>query len=173
MQKSTKKLSVSALAAAIAVALLCISAVMPTGKLAFAAVAGIGTAAVLIECGAVWSLLCFASAALLGALLAPDKASAAMYIVFFGYYPLVKGLIEKKRFPIALEWVLKLLVFNAAFALIFAMWKLGFVQVGFEKGYAIPILVAAGNFLFAVYDYGFSKLIGFYIRRVSRHIKKR
>ena len=49
----------------------------------------------------------------LGLLVSPLIGNILVYILFFGYYPIVKGIMERiKLRPV--EWVLKILVFNAA-----------------------------------------------------------
>ena len=74
-----------------------------------------------------------------------------MYVAFFGYYPIIKSSLEK-HLPRVAEWIVKLLIFNAAtlagFA--FSTYVLG---VPFEEmeefgGYGIPVLLALANFVF-------------------------
>ena len=43
----------------------------------------------------------------------PDKQAALLYVIFFGYYPILKALIERLKNKIV-QWVLKYAVFNAA-----------------------------------------------------------
>lgn len=48
------------------------------------------------------------------AFLAGDKEAVVYYIMFFGYYPIIKGAIEGKIKTRAVQFVLKYAVFNAA-----------------------------------------------------------
>ncbi len=173
MKDSAKKLAIAAMLAAVAVVLLCASSFIPTGRAAFAAVAGLVSAAALIECGMLHSVLCFAVSALLGIILTPDRTAAIMYAVFLGYYPIVKGIIEKKSGSRLIEWVLKLAAFNAALALLWFVYKFGFTEFNIKiKGILIPAAVVAADVVFIIYDIGLSKLIYFYITRVSSRIKR-
>ena len=173
MKKSVKKLALAAMLAAVAVVLLCTSSLFPTGRAAFAAVAGLASAAALIECGLLHAVLCFAASALLGLILAPDRTSAIMFAVFLGYYPVLKGIIEKKAGRRLTEWVFKLAAFNVALALMWLIYRLGFT--GFDikiKGILIPLAVAGVNAVFVIYDIALSKLIFIYITRISSRLNR-
>jgi len=106
----------------------------------------------------------------LGMLLLPDKSAPLLYAMFFGYYPIVKSLIERIK-PSVLQWVLKLFVLNAALTIIwFFLRALVFAFGGQAPG---TLLIYAGcNIVFILFDYGLSKAIGYYITNVSGIGKK-
>jgi hypothetical protein len=167
---STKKISFSAIVAALAVLLLYIAAVVPSGKLALSAIAGIFVAAVLIECGWVSALCSFAAASVIALLLSPQRFPALMFLVFFGYYPLVKSIAEKRKSRVV-EWIIKLAVFNIAALLL----EVGLIS-GFLTGIELPpvsvyVIWLASNAVFVVYDFGFSALISYYLRAIHSKIK--
>ncbi len=168
--KNTKKLSFAAIIAALAVVILYIAAVLPSAKLALSAVAGIFIAAVLIECGWISALCSFAAASVIALLLLPQRFPAVMFLLFFGYYPLVKSLAEKRKSRVA-EWLIKLAVFNIAAAAL----GTGLIS-GFFTGLELPsvplwLIWLAANAVFVVFDFGFSALIAFYLRAIHSKIK--
>ena len=56
-----------------------------------------------------WGVGVYFATSLLSLLLITDKEAALTYALFFGYYPLIKDVMEK--LPKALGWVLKFLLF--------------------------------------------------------------
>lgn len=165
-----RKMSFIALLIAITLILLWISSVIPTVNLALIAAAGLVSAAAVVEYGISGGIFCFAGAAVLSAIWVQDKSNVIIYIAFFGYYPIVKSLIEriKKRLP---EWVLKILLFNLALTLFCVVYYLGFLP-DIEAGYSILIIFILGNIVFPIYDAGMTKLIGLYINRISKRITR-
>ena len=170
MKSKTKKLTVAAMLAALQIVLMYVGTAMPSWKLALTAMAGILNAAVLIECGVGSSLVCFAAVSALSALILPQKSLAFLYIVFFGYYPLLKSAAEhiRKRW---LEWAAKLAVFNLACALCLTALRFGFVSDISLPDIALAVLWLGLNVVFIIYDIGLTKLIGLYIHRIHKIIK--
>ena len=169
MKSKTRKLTVAAMLAALQIVLMYIGTVIPAWKLALTALAGILNAAVLIECGVGSSLICFAAVSALSALLLPQKSLAFLYIVLFGYYPLLKSAAERieKRW---LEWAAKLVVFNLAFALCMAALRFGFVSDINLPDVALVVLWLGLNVVFVIYDVGLTQLISLYIHRIHKII---
>jgi hypothetical protein len=124
---------------------------------------------VLLECGRRWSLLAYAAVSLISILLLPTKAPAVLYAAFFGYYPIIKSLIERLGRP-RLEWPLKLLLALASLTAVLLVYKVGFLGGAELPHAAVWAVYAAGLLGFAAYDVLLSKLIETYIRR---KIKKR
>jgi hypothetical protein len=99
MLKGTRPLALAAMLAAAEFILLLLGSVIPSGRLALAAIAGTANFITHIECGRRNTLLVYAAVSLLGLILPPLKAPAVLYFAFFGYYPLVKSVIERLGKP--------------------------------------------------------------------------
>lgn len=156
--------------AALQLVLMYMGSVMPSWKLALTALAGIINAAVLVECGAVSAVLSFTAVSALGLLVMPQKSIALLYVLFFGYYPLIKSLAERTRNRV-LEWVVKIAVFNFACAICWAALRFGFITDIVLPDIALVLLWLGLNVVFVIYDIGLSKLIMLYIQRIHRNIK--
>jgi hypothetical protein len=170
MNKRTRKLTLTALMSALTIVFLYIAAVFPTGQLGFVAVASLFGIAAVIEGGLISGLLVFVISALLGFLIIPTKTVLLSYVLFFGYYPVLKSLIERIR-KLPIEWVLKLVLFNGALT---AFWFL-FRELVFSiqlANYGTAVVYIIGNVVFIIFDFGVSKMIGFYIARISKNLKK-
>jgi len=165
MNKKTRAMTLSALFAALSVVLLYIASIWPTGQAGLVAVAALFVAAAVIENGVGSGISVFVVSSVLGMLVVPNRAAPILYIVFFGYYPVLKSLIEHIKSTV-LQWVFKLLVFNAALSVVWFLLK----ELVINDTESLPgafLLYLGGNIVFIIFDYGFSKLIRFYIDRIS------
>lgn len=170
MRKKSASVAYPAVLGALALLLVYIGSIAPTGNWGLAAAAGLLPAAAVISVGRKAGLLCWAGVSILAFLLVPDKFCALLFGALFGLYPMVKSLIEGlRRRPV--ECLLKLAFFNAAFTLIY-LTMAGAVAGSLPQalGSSVWVLYGAANLAFLLYDYGFSKLIAVYIARVQRAI---
>ena len=164
MKKKTRALTLSALFSALTMMSLFFATLWPSGEYGLAAFSSIFVAAAVIEGGLAAGIYVYACSAILSLLLLPVRAAPLLYALFFGYYPVVKSLIEHiKMLP--LQWILKLCVFNAALTLIYIFLReLIFDFEDIKPGFLVICL--AGSAVFALFDYGFSKVIRLYEYRI-------
>jgi len=181
MRKGTRGLVLGALFSALAVVSLYIASLWPTGQLGFAAVAALFIAAAVIESGSVYGALVFVVTSLISFFIMPNRAPLLLFICFFGYYPILKSLAERLR-NIIVQTIIKLAVFNLALTAVrflFSEMLLGgdgnanvrIVIIG-EFDVEPFYLYIIGSLGFLAYDYGFTKLIRFYINRISKNAKE-
>lgn len=169
----TKKLTLSALVAALCVVCMAGSAILPRVTLSLAALAGVFPAVAVIVCGYGWAAGTSLAAALLALLLLPDKTAGVWFACFFGHYPLWKALIERMQTKLGkpvLGWTLKLIGFAACMALLYFAFKSLFtaaVPYDYSQNAVGPVvLVGALLAAFVIYDIAFSILIGFFRIRI-------
>ena len=165
------KVAYPAVLSALALILVYLASVAPSGSWGIVAAAGLLPAAAVISVSLTAGFMCWAAAAILAFLLAPDKLCALLFGVLFGLYPMVKSLVERLRKK-PLEYVLKLAFFNAAFTVI-CLTMTAAVAASLPRvlGSSAWVLYGLANVVFLLYDYGFSKLIALYINRVQRAIR--
>ncbi|MEG2419923.1 MAG: hypothetical protein RSB55_00130 [Oscillospiraceae bacterium] len=161
-----------AVLSALAVLLLYLSGLIPSGKWAVVAVAGLCPAAAVVSAGLLAGGLTYASAGILAFLLAPNKGNVLLFVLFFGLYPVVKSLIERlKKLP--LEIFCKMVFFNGILTLFyFAFASLLMPALPELLKNSVPLLYLAANIIFGVYDLGFTKLMGFYRVRIDKVIRR-
>lgn len=146
---------------------LFIASVWPTGQLGFAAMASLFVAAAVIEAGHGSGALVYIAGSVLSMLLLPNKTAPLLFVLFFGFYPIVKSLIERLDRKV-FQWVLKFVVFSASLTVIRVL--LSALFPGFiNSPPGIALLFVGGNAVFALFDYGFSKVVCFYSDRVHNH----
>ena len=155
---------------AVSLILVYIASVVPTGNWGLVAVAGVLPAAAVISVGLGAGVLCWAGVSLLSFLLLPGKFCALLYTALFGLYPLVKSLIERLR-KRGMEYLLKLVFFNVSFTLIFLIMRTAVLDSLPAALGAVWVLYLVANVVFLIYDFGFSRLISFYVARIGRVVR--
>ena len=174
----TKKLTLSALIAAMCVICLALGAAIPRVSLSLAALAGIFPAVIVLACGFGWAAACSASAAALAILLLPEKTGAVWFLCFFGHYPIWKALIESLQTRVKkpwLVWLLKLLGFAASMLVLYFLFSRLFaaaIPYHFTERAAGPLILGVALLAaFLVYDAAFSILIGWFRIKILPKIR--
>lgn len=157
-------------AAALSVVCMFLTGLLPISTYALTALASLPCMVIVIELGTKWAWPVYVVVAVLSMLFAADKEAVILYILFLGYYPILKAHLE--RLPKIVSWVLKLLVFNLAVVVGYyiAILFLGIPRESFFAfGSTTPfLLLAAGNAVFVVYDTALSGLVMEYYKRFHR-----
>lgn len=169
------RLAFCSMVTAVSVVVLFLTGVVPIGKYALPALAGLLLIAVVVELGFRWAWSVYAAVSLLSALLAADKEAVLCYVLILGCYPIIKAAIEK-RTKKAVGFLLKFAFFNAAAILEFyiAVLLLNVPRDSFEVfGVNAPwLFLLAGNVVFAIYDYAASLLVTGYYRKFHAAVNK-
>lgn len=161
-RKSTQ-VAIGGVAAALCLIMMFMTGLIPFATYALPALAGVVLIAVVAEMGWRTALVVYVAVSLLSLGIVPDREAALMFIFFFGYYPVVKGLIE--RLPLKpVQLLVKYLMFNASMVLAYlvVIHVLGIPDIlesfgDFGKWSALVILLM-GNVVFAVYDFALSNI---------------
>lgn len=176
--KKTWKLSLCGLIAALAVAVLFCSSWFPFGMFSVPALAGLALIVIVIECGWKWAAVVYVAISLLSFLILSDVRVAIMFTCFFGYYPIMKSWMEQRKHRVA-EWIGKLLILNAAVALVWVLANyvlrldITFTLFGYWNNWLLIPLWLGANAVFVLYDLAVTKLIAGYIKRIHRWISSR
>lgn len=175
------KTAIGGMATALSVVLL-LPTVLDVLYIALPAAAGMITLFCVIELSRGWAFGVYAATSLISVLVVPNKEAVVLYVLFFGYYPIIKGLIEGKIKNRVLEYVIKVLVFNVAvFAAEYIFFKImnipltEFLDV--EEGtflakFAIPILFALANVMFFLLDFLYTASVTLYLNRWQKVFRK-
>lgn len=170
IKKSTFRIAVCGIIAALGVVLMMITSIVPVGTYALPCFAGILVIAVVIEYGVKWSIGVFAVISVLSVFLAGDKEAVLYFIAFFGYYPIIKNVFESKIKNKFLLFFLKLAVFNAAAV---ASFFIGTFLLSIPNedytlfGVYIPwAFLVIGNIFFVFYDYAVTVFVAAYVRKL-------
>lgn len=173
MKKKTSYITFCALTAALISAIMAAS-YFPYLTYAIPAIAGALIIMPLVELTSGYAVLTYiVSCALV--LLFSEPEAKLMYVCFFGYYPLVKALLEKLKSRV-MEYILKLITFNGAVTLVYyvlaKLFSISMDGIGDYGKYGIAVLYVLGNIAFILYDICLTRLCGLYINRLHEKIKK-
>lgn len=173
--KQNKKLIVSSIVAALALFLMIIAGIIPIGTYAIPVIASLLYIILVRETGYGWAIMSYTVTSIMSLILCADKETAINFILFFGYYPILKILFEKIK-PLVLRIIIKLIVFNAAMIAVFYIAK--FLLMIPSSSYTIfgiympGLILAVGNVVFILYDYALTGLTAQYDKYWSKIIRK-
>ena len=173
MMKKTQSIAAGGLLTAFAVVVMLVSNLMPSGMYTFPAVSGVIVYVLSFAAGRPYSWVSFVVVSILSFFLCSDKEAPLCFILFFGYYPLLKEQIEKIRFKAA-AYIVKLLVFNAAGAGIWLLLVFVF-SVPFEEfsvfGIGLPaVIIAVLNIVFILYDLALTLFFRRYGKKINEFV---
>ena len=171
--KQSGRIAVGGVFSALALACMLMT-FFPYATYALPAMAGVCLIPVVLELGWRWGWMAYGVTALLSPLLAGGKGGGRLVIAFFGYYPVLKAWIERRKSRVV-EWVIKLVLFNAAIvaAYMAAVWVFR-LPVDFEIfGVSLPlVLLALGNVTFIIYDKALTGLVSLYLYRLQPKLRR-
>ena len=173
MKNKTKNTAVCGLMTALSVVLMMLTTLVPVFMYVLPIVTGLLVLFTADVSNKKWGVGVYFSTAFLSLLLITDKEAALTYALFFGYYSLIKDIIEK--LPKWVAWILKLVLFNLAAVGIGVISFYLFGVSGDEYNefgkYTIPILLIMANVAFILYDFCITKN-RFLLTRFSEKFKK-
>lgn len=157
---------------ALSILILFLANVFPTLSYTLPALAGALLLILVKEADKKWSFMVYLSVSTLSLILISNKEAAILYIFFFGYYVILKDIIEK-RFSSFIKWIFKFAVFNISIFLAFIILIYIFaIPDGDLQEYGKYVMLALGNVTFIVYDYTLSTLAVVYDKRWKNKLKK-
>ncbi len=170
----TIKITFCALTAALG-AVIMLLAYFPYFTYAVPAITGVLTIMVMIEVDKKWAFATYTITSVLAFLFAESEAKF-MYIIFFGYYPIIKAIIEKVKNR-GVQYLLKFLVFNTSIVLFYAVLAKLFLMpqisdFGEFGKYSVVLFLLLGNLTFYLYDIVLVKAANLYILKIHPKIQK-
>lgn len=174
MSKSGK-IALGGLLTALGVVLMFLTGLIPIGTYALPAIAGVLLIVAVIEIGAKWAWMIYAAVAVLSLLFAADKEAALLFVLFFGYYPVLKSFLERISNKV-LSWISKFAVFNVAVVACFFL-AVNFLQLPKDSftvfGFYLPwVFLILGNAVFLIYDIALSGLVATYVEKLHHRVTK-
>ena len=158
--------------AALSVILVICGNIFQVASQAMPTIAGLIGVIILIEIGVKWAFAAYFVSAALTFILGISE-SGIIFTLFFGYYPIIKSLLEKIRVR-PIEYIAKFAIFNAAMILSYGILISVFslAALGFNKMLFAWITLAIGNVFFILYDICISRIAALYWAKYRKHIKK-
>lgn len=183
MEKKKKKISfkvaLGGIISAVCLLSMFFSGFLPMLDYAIPTFAGFLMVVMIVEVDRNWAIATYVAVALLCPLITPNIQASALFIIFMGYYPILKFGLDNSRLSKFTRWLIKFLVFNVAMLLFFILFTKIFVSQdmmdGMEKfgKYAILVLWLAANFFFMLYEITLSQMIDLYVNWFRKKILRK
>ncbi len=165
--KSASSVAFGGIISALAVLMMFFTGIFPFATYALPALSGLLLVVIVIDHGMKWAWCVYVAISALVVLITPDREAAAMFVLFFGYYPILKSILERIKLRVV-EYVLKFAIFNVAMVVSYLLiiHVLGIPDILEEFGelgqYGVWIMLGLGNVVFILYDITISRLICIY-----------
>ncbi|WP_294825095.1 hypothetical protein [uncultured Eubacterium sp.] len=119
------------------------------------------------------ALLTFISTSIISFILLNDKECVLLYILFFGYYPLIRDKINDIK-PKFLSYLLKFITFNAAMVLtqVLCVYVFGIPFDDMLGKWGIVLFVLCLNLVFVVFDKLYTLLLRLYRIKLKKKVEK-
>lgn len=169
------KVALGGVITAVSLVLMIISGVTVSLEYAVPMITGTLLMILVVEFGKGFATVIYVAVSILSMLILGNKEPAIMYVMFFGYYPIIKSIFEKhlKRIPC---WLIKYLIFNVAmitsYFVVTRVFMISFDDIEAFGKFALPLLLFAGNVLFLMYDILLTRLVSIYIYKWQKQIKR-
>ena len=149
MRIATKRMASCAMITAPSVVLMLLGGILELGMYACPLFVSLSFIPIGEKYGRKYHVLLYAATALLCFFLVPNWEENLMFAGFFGWYPIVRPMLQK--LPKLLCWLVKLMLFNGA--VIAIEWLLmTLIAPEAMGGVLLWILLALGNVTFLAYD---------------------
>lgn len=175
--KQSFKLAYSGVICGLSLVIMFLSSLVPTAEYAIPAIAGVLLVAIVVEAGFKSAVIGYVVVSILSALIVPNKQSVISFIVFLGFYPILKGVFESFNNKVK-EWIAKIITFNIClvfeYYLLVTVAGIDNVLNNFDNIYLVILggLVVA-NIVFIIYDFALSKVISLYVFNIRKRIIKK
>ena len=177
-ERSTFKIALCGVLAAVGVGLLMGSSVIPLLDYSLAGAAGLVLIPILFEVSAKWAMMTYVSVGLTSLLLVPNKEPVFLYLFVLGYFPILKYTVDFKVKNRFWRLAIKLAVVNVGVAVsYFLMLKVIGMPLLQEEFAAmgtamLVVLVVLYNITAVVYDLALTKIWFLYHKVIGPKLKR-
>lgn len=173
------KVAMGGVMSAVCLMMMFASGFLPMLDYAIPTFAGFVTVIMTVEVSRGWALATYICVSVLCPLITPNIEASMLFILFMGYYPILKFSLDKMKCKL-LSWLIKFGIFNAAVIIFYFFCQ--YVMTGGEDmlegmesfgKYAIYVLWGMANLLFIIYEYTIGLMTGVYVDWFRKKILKR
>lgn len=171
--KNSKVIAYSGVATALSVVMLFLGSIFWVLGYTMPLVASLVMIILLDSISQKSALLTFVSTSVISFILLNDKECVLLYVLFFGYYPLIRDKINDIQ-PKFLSYLLKFVTFNAAMVLtqILCVYVFGIPFDDMLGKWGIVVFVLCLNLVFVVFDKLYTLLLRLYRIKLKKKVEK-
>ncbi len=167
-----RRIAICAMLSALGVVILYFGSVVDVLDIAMAALTSLFVIFAVIEYGGSAPWCIYGVTGVLSLILLPNKFPAIMYVLFFGFYPIIKEKAEKlNKKPF--EWLIKETVFNVCLVILIIISNI-LLSLKLEDVIIFEaIFFILANGVFVIYDIALTRLISTYVFKLRGKFKIR
>lgn len=171
--KNSKVIAYSGVATALSVVMLFLGSIFWVLGYTMPLVASLVMIILLDSISQKSALLTFVSTSIISFILLNDKECVLLYVLFFGYYPLIRDKINEIK-PKFLSYLLKFITFNAAMVLtqVLCVYVFGIPFDDMLGKWGIVVFVLCLNLVFVVFDKLYTLLLKLYRIKLKKKVEK-
>lgn len=171
--KNSKVIAYSGVATALSVVMLFLGSIFWVLGYTMPLVASLVMIILLDSISQKSALLTFISTSIISFILLNDKECVLLYILFFGYYPLIRDKINDIK-PKFLSYLLKFITFNAAMVLtqVLCVYVFGIPFDDMLGKWGIVVFALCLNLVFVVFDKLYTLLLKLYRIKLKKKVEK-
>ena len=171
--KNSKVIAYSGVATALSVVMLFLGSIFWVLGYTMPLVASLVMIILLDSISQKSALLTFISTSIISFILLNDKECVLLYVLFFGYYPLIRDKINDIK-PKFLSYLLKFITFNAAMVLtqVLCVYVFGIPFDDMLGKWGIVLFVLCLNLVFVVFDKLYTLLLRLYRIKLKKKVEK-
>lgn len=171
--KNSKVIAYSGVATALSVVMLFLGSIVWVLGYTMPLVASLILIVLLESVSKKSALLTFVSTSVISFILLNDKECVLLYVLFFGYYPLIRDKLNDIK-PKFLSYLLKFVSFNAAMVLtqILCVYVFGIPFDDMFGKWGIVVFALCLNLVFVVFDKLYTLLLRLYRIKLKKKVEK-
>lgn len=171
--KNSKVIAYSGVATALSVVMLFLGSIFWVFGYTMPLVASLVMIILLDSISQKSALLTFVSTSIISFILLNDKECVLLYVLFFGYYPLIRDKINEIK-PKFLSYLLKFVTFNAAMLLtqILCVYVFGIPFDDMLGKWGIVVFALCLNLVFVVFDKLYTLFLRLYRIKLKKKVEK-
>ena len=155
MRTSAKRMATCSMMAALCVVLMVLGAILELGMYACPLFAGLCFIPIGQKYGRKYHITLYVASSILCFLMVPNMEENLMFAGLFGWYPIVRPVLQK--LPKVIRWICKLVIFNVV--VIAIEWLVMTILVPEAIGGTLLwVLLILGNITFLAYDFMIPKM---------------
>lgn len=172
--KTSYRVALGGIIAALCLVIMFLTGVFPALYIAAPMAAGVLMIILVEEVSVGWGWLTYLAVSLLTLLMNPDKEAALMFVLFFGYYPLLRPRYDRLKIR-WLRLLLKLLHYNAFLVTdyLITVYVLGLPTFEDTLPWMYAGLIAVSNLIFLGYDRLLGNVRAFYRTYLVKKVLKK
>lgn len=169
MNKVSYRVALGGVISSLCIFSMFVAGAVPFLYLTMPMIAGTLMSIIAVEVNKSWAFLTYAAVSLLSIFITANKEAALIFIMLFGYYPIIREPIDKLKLRF-IRFLIKLVFFNVVAVAYYhmALFILGTADMSddiaiFGK-YSIYAFWISCNVIFFVYDFALKGILEVYIR---------